>query len=79
MHPGIAFPVHTHANSKAKSFWKSPHQELCPDRARVVLTLGRMIFEFGLADNGEGLENRVFICTPNLLNSLVLSTVHEGM
>jgi hypothetical protein len=30
--------------------------------ARVVLTLGRMMFQFPQARNGEGLESRVFTC-----------------
>ena len=38
------------------------HQELCPDRARAALTMGRMMFEFEPAGNGEGLENRVLAC-----------------
>ena len=38
-----------------------------------------MMFLFGQAGNGEGLENPVFTCTANLLNSLVLLTVQEAM
>jgi hypothetical protein len=39
-----------------------PHQELRPDRARGVPTLGRMMFQFGQPGNGEGLENGVLSC-----------------
>jgi hypothetical protein len=38
-----------------------------------------MMFQFGQAGNGEGLKNRVFTCTPNLLKNLVLLTAQEGM
>ena len=37
------------------------------------------MFQSEQAGNGEGLKNRVFTCTPNLLKSLVLLTVQEGM
>jgi len=44
----------------------------CPDS-------GRMMLQFEQAGNGEGLKNRLFTCTPNLLKSLVLLTAQEGM
>jgi hypothetical protein len=59
---GHRFPAPAHAIQKARSFLEITHQGLCPDRARVVLTLGRMMFQFEPAGNGEGLENRVFAC-----------------
>jgi len=40
---------------------------------------GGMMFQFEQAGNGEGLEDRVFICTPNSLSRLVLLTTNEGM
>jgi hypothetical protein len=38
-----------------------------------------MMFQFEQAGNGEGLKNRVFTCTQNLLKSLALLAVQEGM
>jgi hypothetical protein len=64
---------------KQGRFGDHPIRNWCPDRARVVLTLGRMMFQFEQAGNGEDLKNRVFTCTPNLLKGLVLLTVQEGM
>jgi len=58
--PEIAFALH--GAIQCKIVLKSPHQELRPDNARVVLTLGRMMFEFERTSNGEGLENCVFRC-----------------
>jgi len=40
----------------------TPSRTVAPDRARVVLTLLRMMFQFEQAGNGEGLENRGFTC-----------------
>jgi len=74
---GHRFPAH--AFQKQGRFRNHPIKELCQDRARVILTLGRMMFQSEQAGNGEGLKNRVFTCTPNLLKSLVLLTVQEGM
>jgi hypothetical protein len=58
---------------------KSPNQKLRPDSARVVLTLGLIMFQVRPSGNGEGLENRVFFCSGNLLNSLDLLTDRERM
>jgi len=45
----------------------------------MVPTLARIMFQSEQAGNGEGLENPVFTCTPNLLKSLVLLTTRKGM
>jgi hypothetical protein len=37
--PGYRFPAHTQ-QFKSKAVLEITHQELCPDPARVVLTLG---------------------------------------
>jgi hypothetical protein len=37
------------------------------------------MFQFEQVGNGEGLENRVFTCTPNSLSGLVLLAIQEGM
>jgi hypothetical protein len=53
---------HISIQFKSKVGLEITHQELRPDRARGVPTLGRMMFQFGQPGNGEGLENRVFSC-----------------
>ncbi len=61
LHPGIA-SRRIRMQFKSKVVLEITHRERCPDRARVVPTLGRMVFQFEQAGNGEGLENRAFIC-----------------